>query len=823
MAENWHGQLTERLQSSLRRRAYESIQVLILYWKDGPRKRNFLELITRSLREIGAAANEQHASSLLIIHYGGHCDADDDRHAVPKQEKRSVWAAHPDGEPVLNWYMIQDQFDHIKTSDTDILLLLDCCFAAQAGRARNTSHGQLDIMAASAMGMKTPEPGDTSFTSILLREIRHTMENGGPVDMAYLHGQMCNRKVELWATPIYMTLKKGKGSIQLHRLSRATTLASTRVQDSTPETTFIHLLVKVEEELDSYKLDEFSQWLGTDTPPAVSKLVCQTTSRISNAVKDIGQSDKIIFKDLDPPSKDEILRAWDQVVDLVELFQVQQHGKHLSEQGIREKRLRASEFVRELDLRNNVVLGALERNILYATSMDNQANLEEAIHDDTVNDLGMAEQFQLRQIIPAPQTGTSKDVKEDLMQAPLASLNIITEYKAYDQYMDKAELPGLTKRVELLANLLGSSKSPDFRTLKCLRWDHQPLENKYTLQFEVPKMYQSHHFEYKTLHSIIKKMKATARPTLDERFRVAFLLATALQKWHSVGWLHQVISSHNIIFFKVDGQERFDYKNPFLHGFEFARPDFDPSIGRALEDDASNIYRHPNRQGPSRRGHRKIHDIYSLGVVMLEIGLWQIASDMIDPRSRPSIKPPDVQNILQTASSNRLPHYIGESYTLAVDACLLSSLGVDIDDERGSYLARAFEHQVINRLRIRRDLSNHSRQKAMSRLGQGSGGLEPTVGCWGSPAGVGIDTYALFPLAQSPIVCLRQSFSKFVYHSLLYPSLSKTAVTEALVLNSPNALDVISLGRSKHLYVAYQLFLVHLKIANKVFNATPEP
>ncbi|KAI0182215.1 hypothetical protein EV127DRAFT_73258 [Xylaria flabelliformis] len=727
MEESWHGQLTERLQSSIHRRAYGGIQVLVLYWEDGhegyrkegeavrqmfeddfgyptkefpiPTNKGYsqlLQLITSSLDDIGTAANEQNAPSLLIIHYGGHGDADDDKHGG--QERRSVWAAHQEGEPVLKWYMIQDQFDDLKTSDTHILLLLDCCFAAQAGRARNNSHGRLDIMAASAMGMKTPAPGDTSFTNILLREIRRTIKEEGSVDMAYLHGQMCNRKVDLWATPIYMTLKKDKGPIRLQPLPKTATLISTQVQSSTAQTNFIHLLVKVEEKLDSYKLDEFTQWLGTDTPPAVSKLVCQTTSRISNAVSSIDRSDKIIFKSLDTPSKDEILRAWDQIVDLVELFQVQQHGQHFVQQSVQEKRLRASEFLRQLDHRNNAVLGAFERNILCATSMENQANLEEAIHDDTVNELGIVEQLRLRQIISAPQPSTFKNLNEDLTQVSLAP-NAIAEYKEYGPYMDKTALPALTERIELLANLLSSSKSPDFRTLKCIQWDHQPLEYKYTLQFEVPKMYQSLHCQYKSLHSIIRKMKGTARPTLNERFRIAYLLATALQKWHSVGWLHQGISSHNIIFFKVDDHEGFDYKNPFLHGFEFARPDFDPSIGRTLDDDASNIYRHPSRQGPSRRGHRKIHDMYSLGVVMLEIGLWQTAWDMIELESRSPIKPPAVQKIFQIASSNRLPHYIGESYASAVDACLLSSLGVDIDDERGSRLARAFEHQVIDKLR----------------------------------------------------------------------------------------------------------------------------
>ncbi|KAI1085136.1 hypothetical protein F5B20DRAFT_575600 [Whalleya microplaca] len=164
-------------------------------------------------------------------------------------------------------------------------------------------------------------------------------------------------------------------------------------------------------------------------------------------MNDMDRSDKIIFKGLDPPSKGEILKAWDQVVDLVELFQVQQHGQHLSQQDTQEKRLRASKFLRELELRNNTVLDTLERNILCATAMDNQANLEEAINDDTVNKLGMVEQFRLRQIISAPQSSTFKNVNDDLSQASLASPNIIAEYKEYSQYTDKEELPGLTERV----------------------------------------------------------------------------------------------------------------------------------------------------------------------------------------------------------------------------------------------------------------------------------------------------------------------------------------------------------------------------------------
>jgi hypothetical protein len=36
---------------------------------------------------------------------------------------------------------------------------------------------------------------------------------------------------------------------------------------------------------------------------------------------------------------------------------------------------------------------------------------------------------------------------------------------------------------------------------------------------------------------------------------------------------------------------------------------------------ARDVYRHPERQGRPQKLFKKVHDIYALGVVMLEIGM----------------------------------------------------------------------------------------------------------------------------------------------------------------------------------------------------------
>ncbi|CZR64754.1 uncharacterized protein PAC_14653 [Phialocephala subalpina] len=193
-------------------------------------------------------------------------------------------------------------------------------------------------------------------------------------------------------------------------------------------------------------------------------------------------------------------------------------------------------------------------------------------------------------------------------------------------------------------------------------------------------------------------MKGVDRPSLNQRFSIALKLAKAVQKWHSVGWVHQGISSPNVIFFLWKGTRKLDYSSPFLQGFEFARPDADPSIGRPADDILASLYRHPDRRMPERKGHRKIHDLYSLGVVLLEIGLWQSIVDIVQGKSKQVSSPETVRYKIQAAVSDRLSHYVGKTYQAAVNVCLDSDFGVELDDRQESRLARAFQKKVVDEI-----------------------------------------------------------------------------------------------------------------------------
>ncbi|KAF4540152.1 Het-s domain protein [Lasiodiplodia theobromae] len=55
--------------------------------------------------------------------------------------------------------------------------------------------------------------------------------------------------------------------------------------------------------------------------------------------------------------------------------------------------------------------------------------------------------------------------------------------------------------------------------------------------------------------------------------------------------------------------------------------DFDNDLER-------NLYRHPDRQGRPKTSFSKLHDIYALGVVLLEIGLWEMALSLYQRAAR---------------------------------------------------------------------------------------------------------------------------------------------------------------------------------------------
>lgn len=108
--------------------------------------------------------------------------------------------------------------------------------------------------------------------------------------------------------------------------------------------------------------------------------------------------------------------------------------------------------------------------------------------------------------------------------------------------------------------------------------------------------------------------------TLTDRFQLAKQLAKSISYVHTLGFVHKNIRPETVLGFP---SREFDFGLFFLVGFEKIRL-ADGRTGKSGDSNwEKNLYRHPHRQGLSpEEVYNMQHDIYSLGVCLLEIGLW---------------------------------------------------------------------------------------------------------------------------------------------------------------------------------------------------------
>ncbi|MCJ1378520.1 hypothetical protein MMC17_001619 [Xylographa soralifera] len=230
-----------------------------------------------------------------------------------------------------------------------------------------------------------------------------------------------------------------------------------------------------------------------------------------------------------------------------------------------------------------------------------------------------------------------------------------------------------------LASMLASADQASLHTLPLkgyIRQNTMDGRRRYAFIYNFPE--SASEITPTSLHELISSSEPSARLSLPVRFVIARTIATTIGTLHADGWVHKSIRSHNFIFFPSSGASS-GFTRPYLIGFEYSRLETVESEATWDDDAVKNLYRHPERQGPPLVTFTKRHDIYALGLVLLEIGLWRTLSDIWedsrDKMQKRTGKVPPLNRRLNVeyfneAAKHNLAHTMGEAYAKAVMTCL---------------------------------------------------------------------------------------------------------------------------------------------------------
>ena len=197
-------------------------------------------------------------------------------------------------------------------------------------------------------------------------------------------------------------------------------------------------------------------------------------------------------------------------------------------------------------------------------------------------------------------------------------------------------------------------------------------------------------------------------PRLEERYAVAYHLCHTIFNQHVSGWVHKSIRPNNVIMIPTPTKESELIQSgkvythvPYLKGFESARKmtivsDRLPEI--VTEDD---VYRHPDRRGRDIEiQFRPVHDLYAIGVLLVEIGNGKPILTSIKELKNPSASGSFERDTTRIAKE-KIPKNLGTRYTECTLRCLAGYEGFELSGRAGNDadLIFAFRKLVVEELK----------------------------------------------------------------------------------------------------------------------------
>jgi hypothetical protein len=430
--------------------------------------------------------------------------------------------------------------------------------------------------------------------------------------------------------PVYFDLSDhDQRSIILQRLQPITTEGFTR--KIRPATSFMILKVSLN---DDPKGLQIADWLKSFPPPVIHNVDIEALVLKARRLQDIQEHSTFfpgsILGRLPASAQAEILQGLWGLSQVVSTTSALAGGDEasLNTSPLQEvpKQNFAARIVRNLQDKVQDVCDSIEEAILLST----EVLLEEAANDEAVIAAEAGPSIALTRTVR--QYLLDNSFIPDTPELPATLVSFAPTHRGLTKSRFRFGRIGgkqvVIETVHYVAGALGSSepstnavmqmkrmvnqlsllKQTGFSALPCVGYIKEGHRRDFGVVFELPQ----NCFENKLPTTLTTVYLSKKRVPLGTRVRLAYSLATALEHFHRVGWVHKEFKSENIVFFGTDSDSEVNLANPWLFGFECSRPEDAESEMKTDSSAKNNAYRHPERWGKPLVKFVKPHDVYSL-------------------------------------------------------------------------------------------------------------------------------------------------------------------------------------------------------------------
>ncbi|KAF9556296.1 hypothetical protein CPC08DRAFT_711329 [Agrocybe pediades] len=257
---------------------------------------------------------------------------------------------------------------------------------------------------------------------------------------------------------------------------------------------------------------------------------------------------------------------------------------------------------------------------------------------------------------------------------------LFAEYRGCLSDPEKTRRNESAEDVLKLGDILNHAEPSSMHIPRCVGSVYMEASRECLLLYSLPSKttYQVGNLKLVTLTQVMSD--EVLKSTLEVRVRYAREIAKVVMFTHAAGLVHKTICPESILILPTEDGPQVKY-SAFLVGYDAAgladmsayRDTFSPL------DPMKTPYMHPERQlegGKTAITSGMRHDMYSLGVVLLEIGMWKpvrrmnkALQEVCDRRSF-NTDIVRLREYLLDEATNHLANEIGSIYASVVLCCL---------------------------------------------------------------------------------------------------------------------------------------------------------